>query len=93
MQMPGRKPSIVRKLFSPEASSGKTKKMACHFCKTAVADNGKRMADHTTVCKIKNYQHLYTSVAYDVTDMNCIISSKDDSLSGHKMQSTVTCEP
>ena len=39
-----------------------------------------------------NYQHLYTSVAYDVTDMNCIISSIDDSLSGHKMQSTVTCE-
>jgi len=51
MQMPGRKPAIVRRLFSPAASSGKIKKMACHFCKTAVADNGKRMADHISVCK------------------------------------------
>ena len=39
-----------------------------------------------------NYQHLYTSVAHDVNDMNCTISSIDDSLSGHRMQSTVTCE-
>ena len=51
MQMPGRKPSIVRKLFSPAPSSGKIKKMACDFCKTAVADNGKRMTDHISVCK------------------------------------------
>ena len=26
-----------------------------------------------------NYQHLYKSVAHDVNDMNCIISSIDDS--------------
>lgn len=46
--MPGRKPSVVRKLFSPVASVGKVKKMACHFCKT---DNGKRMKDHILLCK------------------------------------------
>jgi len=51
MQMPGRKPSVVRRLFSPGVSSGKTKKMVCHFCKTAVADNGKRMTDHISLCK------------------------------------------
>ena len=49
--MPGRKPSVVRKLFSPVASVGKVKKMACHFCKTTVADNGKRMKDHILICK------------------------------------------
>ena len=38
------------------------------------------------------YQHLYTSVAYDVNDMNRIVGLIDDSLSGCNMHSTVTCD-
>lgn len=51
MQMPGRKPAAVRKVFLPATSTGKIKKMACKFCKTAVADNGRRMTDHIQACK------------------------------------------
>ena len=39
-----------------------------------------------------NYQHLYTSVAYDDDDMKCIYSLIDKSLSGLNMQSSINCD-
>jgi len=39
-----------------------------------------------------NYQHLYTSVAYDANDINHIVGLIDNLLSGCNMQSTVTCD-
>lgn len=85
--MPGRKPAAVRKVFLPATSTGKIKKMACKFCKTAVADNGKRMTDHIQACKkcpadVKLNYTVNTSYQHPARESPAVAASTSSSATG-----------
>lgn len=77
-------------------STGKTKKMACNFCKTAVADNGKNMTDHLRDCKkcpndVKvKYCGTHTN---NVVDPHLPPQPAPSNGSGSNASSSITCTP